>query len=192
MGEGVLEMSKFGKAIDEDVKQYMKSILKSYFLGVVTGILFMFLILIPNTAHASDENGEILCLAQNIYFESGNQPMVGKIAVSHVVLNRVESNLYPNTICEVIRQGETYINWKGIEVPKKDRCQFSWYCDGLSDEPVDSKTWIESILIARRVMDGEWTDITEGALFYHADYVLPFWANELNRTTTIDNHLFYK
>jgi len=192
MGEGVLEMSKFGKAIDEDVKQYMKSILKSYFLGVVTGILFMFLTLMPNTANASDENGEAFCLAQNIYFESGNQPMVGKIAVSHVVLNRVESDLYPDTVCDVIYQAEMRENWKGDIVPVRNRCQFSWYCDGKSDDPVDSKTWIASMQLARRILQGEWSDITEGATHYHADYIHPFWADSLNRTTTIDNHLFYK
>jgi len=192
MGEGVLEMSKFGKAIDEDVKQYMKSILKSYFLGVVTGILFMFLTLMPNTANASDENGEAFCLAQNIYFESGNQPMVGKIAVSHVVLNRVESDLYPNTVCDVVYQAEMRENWKGDIVPVRNRCQFSWYCDGKSDDPVDSKTWIASMQLARRILQGEWSDITEGATHYHADYIHPFWADSLNRTTTIDNHLFYK
>ena len=192
MGEGVLEMSKFGKAIDEDVKQYMKSILKSYFLGVVTGILFMFLILMPNTANASDENGEAFCLAQNIYFESGNQPMVGKIAVSHVVLNRVESDLYPDTVCDVVYQAEMRENWKGDIVPVRNRCQFSWYCDGKSDDPVDSKTWIASMQLARRILQGEWSDITEGATHYHADFVYPYWADSLNRTTTIDNHIFYK
>ena len=192
MGEGVLEMSKFGKAIDLEVKEYMKGILGSYLMGILTGVLFMFFMFFPNNAHASDENGEILCLAQNIYFESGNQPMVGQIAVSHVVLNRVESNLYPDTICEVIHQGETYINWKGNILPVRDRCQFSWYCDGKSDEPVDSKTWIASILLARRILDGEWSDVTEGATHYHADWAHPFWADSLKRTTTIDNHLFYK
>jgi len=194
LGKGVLEMSKFGKVIDQQVNhEFLKTLLgfvSGAGFGFIVGMLVMFGTM--QKAYASDENGEIFCLAQNIYFESGNQPMVGKIAVSHVVLNRVESELYPNTVCEVVYQSKLRENWKGNMVPIRNQCQFSWYCDGLSDDPVDSKTWIESVLLARRIMSGEWTDVTEGALFYHADTVLPYWADELNRTTTIDNHLFYK
>jgi len=185
-------MSKFGKAIDLEVKEYMKGILGSYVMGILTGVLFMFIMFLPNNANASDENGEAFCLAQNIYFESGNQPMVGKIAVSHVVLNRVESDLYPDTICDVIYQAKTRVNWKNEIVPIRNQCQFSWYCDGKSDDPVDSKTWIASMQLARRIIQGEWSDITEGATHYHADFVYPYWADSLNRTTTIDNHIFYK
>jgi len=159
-------------------------------IGFIVGMLVMFATM--QQAHASDENGDVFCLAQNIYFESGNQPMVGKIAVSHVVLNRVKSDLYPDTICDVVYDSKTRINWKGNEVPIRNQCQFSWYCDGKSDDPADSKTWIASMQLARRIVNGEWTDITEGATHYHADFVYPFWADSLNRTTTIDNHLFYK
>lgn len=161
--------------------------------GVLFGAVFAaFLLFVSFAAKASDENGEAFCLAQNIYFESGNQPMVGKIAVSHVVLNRVESDLYPDTICDVVYQAEMRENWKGDIVPVRNRCQFSWYCDGKSDDPVDSKTWIASMQLARRIIQGEWSDITEGATHYHADFVYPYWADSLNRTTTIDNHIFYK
>tara|TARA_B100002019_G_scaffold293504_1_gene321661 strand:+ start:6855 stop:7385 length:531 start_codon:yes stop_codon:yes gene_type:complete len=157
--------------------------------GFIVGMLLM---MTSMKAEAYDANGEAFCLAKNIYFEAGNQPLVGKVAVSHVVLNRVDSSLYPDTICDVVYQSRWRINWKGEEVPVRNKCQFSWFCDGKSDEPVDSKTWIESMLIARRVIEGEWSDVTEGATHYHADSVLPYWASSLNRTVTIDNHLFYK
>ena len=157
--------------------------------GFIVGMLLM---MTSMKAEAYDANGEAFCLAKNIYFEAGNQPLIGKVAVSHVVLNRVDSSLYPDTICDVVYQSRWRINWKGEEVPVRNKCQFSWFCDGKSDEPVDSKTWIESMLIARRVMEGEWSDVTEGATHYHADSVLPYWASSLNRTVTVDNHLFYK
>lgn len=195
MGEGVLEMNEkhkfgiMGRMAERELLIRLGIGLGSVTFGFFMGLFLMFASMKVN---ASDENGDILCLAQNIYFESGNQPLVGKIAVSHVVLNRVESDLYPDTICGVIYQAELRENWLGKMVPVIGRCQFSWYCDGKSDDPVDSKTWIESILIARRVVQGEWSDITEGATHYHADYIHPFWADSLNRTTTIDNHLFYK
>ena len=157
--------------------------------GFIVGMLLM---MTSMKVEAYDANGEAFCLAKNIYFEAGNQPLIGKVAVSHVVLNRVDSSLYPDTICDVVYQSIWRINWKGEEVPVRNKCQFSWFCDGKSDEPVDSKTWIESMLIARRVIEGEWSDVTEGATHYHADSVLPYWASSLNRTVTVDNHLFYK
>jgi len=170
MGKGVLEMKRI----------------------IIGALLFTGVLLYNEPLKGSDENGDVFCLAQNIYFESGNQPMVGKIAVSHVVLNRVESELYPDTICDVVYQAKTRENWLGKIVPILNQCQFSWYCDGKSDDPVDSKTWIASMQLARRILNDEWTDITEGATHYHADFVYPYWADSLNRTTTIDNHVFYK
>ena len=95
------------------------------------------------------EKGEIYenlqCLAQNIYFEARNQPTQGKIAVAHVVLNRVKSKRYPNSACEVIRQG-------GQE--RRHRCQFSWWCDGKSDETNNLAAWNESQKLARDVAWG--------------------------------------
>ena len=89
------------------------------------------------------------CLAQNIYFEAGNQPFAGKLAVAHVTLNRVFDLQFPNDICGVVYQTREYRkSWTGEMVPKRGMCQFSWYCDGKSDEPKDSLTWIESIRVA--------------------------------------------
>lgn len=133
-----------------------------------------------------------VCLAKNIYFEAANQSFAGKLAVSHVVINRVMDTQFPDTICDVVYQAYTKINWRGNEVPIRNKCQFSWYCDGLSDEPLDSKTWAKSLIIADMVLTGAQPDITEGALWYHADYILPYWADELEYVTTIDEHIFYK
>ena len=132
------------------------------------------------------------CMAQNIYFESANQSFAGRLAVGHVVINRMEDLQFPNTVCGVIYQAKTKINWKGNEVPIRNQCQFSWYCDGLSDEPVDSATWIKSLRIADLVLTGEYQDITEGSLWYHADYIYPYWADELEYVTQIQDHIFYK
>ena len=69
---------------------------------------------------------EITCLAQNIYFEARSEPVAGMLAVGHVVLNRVASDRFPDTVCKVIRQGGER---------RRHRCQFSWWCDGRSDKP---------------------------------------------------------
>lgn len=155
------------------------------FLGFLTGALSM-------QVQASDENNEIYCLAQNIYFESGNQPLAGKIAVSQVVLNRVDHAFYPDTICGVVYQAKMRVNWKNDYVPIRNMCQFSWFCDGKSDIPVDSTTWLSSLNIARNVVQGLYGDITEGATHYHATHVNPYWAESLNETVVINDHIFYK
>ena len=143
-------------------------------------------------ATAYDENNDIYCLAQNIYFEAGNQPLAGKIAVSQVVLNRVEHYAYPDNVCGVVYDAKWRENWKGKMVPIRNQCQFSWFCDGKSDDPVDSATWLSSMHIARDVMQGAYGDITEGATHYHATWVYPYWADSLNETVVINEHVFYK
>ena len=169
-------------------KWFYENVIK---IGMLISMPLM-LAFVAQELKAYDENGERYCMAQNIYFEAANQSFAGKIAVGHVVINRVEDLQFPNNVCGVIYQAKTKVNWKGNVVPIRNQCQFSWYCDGLSDEPVDSVTWIKSLRIADLVLTGEYKDITEGALWYHADYIYPYWADELEEVTQIDNHRFYK
>ena len=131
----------------------------------------------------------ITCLALNIYFESRNQPIEGQIAVSQVVLERVKSEKYPNTVCEVVFQGPTY-SWS-VNYPIKDRCQFSWYCDGLSDKPKDEIAWLNSLEVAEKVYYGL-TDTIKGATHYHSVKVDSWWAKYKVKVRQIGDHIFYK
>ena len=143
------------------------------------------------------------CLALNMYHEARNQGSAGLLAVSSVVLNRVKDKRFPNTICEVIEQGPTRESWKTRQTPDpndavfypiKNRCQFSWYCDGKSDVPKQVKTWKRLLTIANSIVYNkfDFVDITDGALFYHADYVTPGWAKTKQRTVEIEDHIFYR
>jgi spore germination cell wall hydrolase CwlJ-like protein len=163
--------------------------------AAMTIVFVLAFVAVANKAFASDENGDRFCLAQNVYFESGNQPFSGKLAVANVTLNRVLDTQFPNTICDVVYQSK---GWKeswitGEMIPKRGMCQFSWFCDGKADHPKDSVTWLESIRIADLVLGSEqYLDITDGALYYHADYIYPYWADHLERLVVIENHIFYK
>lgn len=126
------------------------------------------------------------CLALNIYFEARNEPLNGKIAVSHVVLNRVASKQYPNTVCKVVKQGRT---WKNKIV--RNKCQFSWHCDGKSDKPKDKTSWQAAKVLAKGILEGKISDPTNGALSYHADYVNPYWTASMKRTSKFGVHIFY-
>ena len=165
---------------------------KAFLYGMAFGALLMFILLFPGQLKASDANNEIFCMAQNIYFEAGNQPLAGKVAVGQVVLNRLEHSNYPGTMCDVIYQAKWKENWLGNMHPIRNQCQFSWFCDGKSDEPEISPTWYESLKVARDVVQGGYPDITEGATHYHNDKVNPYWADSLNQTVIINNHIFYK
>ena len=143
------------------------------------------------------------CLADNMYFEARNQGTAGIIAVSNVVLNRVVSDKFPDTICGVVRQGPTRESWRTRQTedpndavfhPIRHKCQFSWYCDGKKDKPGNMEHYNEMYQFALNIVKGELSllDITDGALWYHADYVNPSWASQKEMTTEIGDHIFYR
>ena len=136
-----------------------------------------------------------ICLALNTYHEAKNQSLVGQIATAQVVMNRVEDDRFPNTICEVVKQGPTRPSWEDPEkeYPIKHRCQFSWYCDGKPDTPKNEKAWRKAQDVAFLVLYNKiQLDVTEGATHYHATYVRPAWAKTKKRTTRIEKHIFYR
>ena len=132
----------------------------------------------------------LVCLALNVYHEAKNQSFLGQVAVAQVVMNRVNDKRYPNTVCEVVKQGQTY-KWKP-SLPIKNKCQFSWYCDGKSDTPKETKAWEDAMHVANGVYNQHLSELVEGATHYHADYVNPSWAETKTYVTRIDDHIFYR
>ena len=133
----------------------------------------------------------LMCLAMNVYHEARSEPVAGQIAVAQVVINRVNDKRFPNTVCEVVKEGSTDSNG----IPKKHLCQFSWYCDGADDDPnLESQPWKDSLVVAKSVLDGITVEIVGKATHYHATSVLPYWAknNKYKRVAKIDKHIFYR
>ena len=139
---------------------------------------------------------EATCLAKNMYYEARNQGLAGQLAVSLVVMNRVKDSRYPNTVCGVVEQGPTSESWKknGTFYPIRNRCQFSWFCDGKSDEPKEPITYKRLLDLALVLVydDIQIVDFTEGATHYHADYVYPAWRKSKTKTVEIADHIFYR
>ena len=150
-------------------------------------ILLVILLLVIGSEVYGDEKK---CLTENIYFEARGQGQAGWLAVAQVTLNRVEDRRFPNTVCEVVKQGLTYASGQ----PIRNKCQFSWYCDGKSDVPLEHEKMIyeESFELAVKLLEERPMDFTEGAVHYHSDSVNPWWAEHMVKTTRIDNHIFYK
>lgn len=125
---------------------------------------------------------ELTCLARNIYFEARSEPLEGKLAVAHVVMNRVTSQLFPDTVCGVVQDGTDEV---------LHRCQFSWFCDGKPDIVDDAAAWAEAMALAGQVYWGRGEDPSGGALWYHADYVKPVWRKAFAEAAVIGRHIFY-
>jgi spore germination cell wall hydrolase CwlJ-like protein len=126
---------------------------------------------------------ELECLALNIYFEARSEPSLGRRAVGHVVMNRVNHRDFPDSICDVVRQG-------GSRTSKQ--CQFSWWCDGLPDTPYNRKLWLKSLKLAVEIYAGRSKDPTGGALWFHADHTNPDWSRSFQRGPKIGHHIFYR
>jgi len=133
---------------------------------------------------------QLECLALNIYFEARNQSYDGQLAVSHVVLNRVKHEKFPNNICDVVKEA----NYTSGGHLIRHKCQFSWYCDGLSDQPKELEVWKRSQKVARDAyalyINGY--DLTEGSTHYHSNKVDPYWNKSMTHIARIDDHFFYK
>ena len=172
------------------------------FKGLMLGIFGMLVLTYCTPVQANtSKDQEIACMAKNMYWEARNQSLEGMIAVGYVTMNRVLDHRYPSTVCSVVYQAqhskwwlETHGKWH----PLRDRCQFSWYCDGKRDVvPSQDKDLYEQIIgIAAKIYYGYNSilvyDFTKGATHYHADYVYPSWAEKKTQTVTIGKHIFYR
>lgn len=133
---------------------------------------------------AARHEREALCLAKAIYFEARGEPLAGQFAVARVVLNRAADRRFPDTICDVIYQDSEL----------KHRCQFSFACDGMPDEPEDETAWALARGMAEAMLRSERPQISTRVLratHYHADYVAPWWAPKLRPAGQVGRHIFY-
>ncbi len=123
------------------------------------------------------------CLARAVYFEARSESALGQMAVAKVILNRVKSPQYPNTICGVVYQG----------TQRRNSCQFSFACDGQPDDVKQPAAWAQAKSVAQRAIKGD-MNLGSGmntATSYHADYVTPRWAKTLRKVSRIGRHIFY-
>jgi spore germination cell wall hydrolase CwlJ-like protein len=139
----------------------------------------------PFSALTTEAKKQVTCLAENIYFEAGHEPLEGKKAVAFVTFNRLLTGNYADSICGVVQQkhGGT--------------CQFSWYCDASI---AAKRLTIKNTPLYNEILElstnlflnfEKVRDVTNGATYYHADYVNPGWTR-LKKEKQIGRHIFYK
>jgi len=122
------------------------------------------------------------CLSEALYFESRGESVRGEFAVGEVIMNRVDSSDFPNTICGVVRQGEAHRN----------ACQFSFMCDGKPEVIREKAAYVKAGKIAHLLMNGAPRTLTDGATYFHTRSVNPSWSHKFTRTAAIGAHLFYR
>ena len=129
----------------------------------------------------AEREKQLNCLAKNIYFEAGHEPLEGKVGVAQVTIKRSESSKWPSDICNVVYQ-KNIIYGKVI-------CQFSWYCE-QGPTVKSNAAYVESMEVAKKVLlENFRLPSLKGAYYYHADYVQPNWG--LPKITQIGHHIFY-
>lgn len=121
-----------------------------------------------------DEQGK--CLANAVYFEARGESLEGQLAVADVVINRTESDKYPSTWCNVIKQ----------------KAQFSFVKNRAFPKVRDMESWETAKAVARIAIEDAHEIVPEGVLWYHADYVKPVWRKRLNQVAKVGVHIFYE
>jgi spore germination cell wall hydrolase CwlJ-like protein len=123
------------------------------------------------------------CLAAGIYFEARGESVKGQAAVAQVILNRVRNPAYPKTICGVVYQNEKWRN----------RCQFSFACDGIKDRVASREHYAMAEEVAMAVTAGKiWLPEVGSSTHYHTTYVSPRWARAMDKMKRIGQHIFYR
>ena len=129
------------------------------------------------------QGGDALsCLAEALYFEARGERIRGQFAVAEVILNRVDSPRYPNSVCGVVNQG----------TGARFRCQFTYTCDGQEEVIREQRAYDRVAKIAKIMLEGGDRILTAGATHYHTNAVNPRWARRFPRTATIGTHHFYR
>jgi spore germination cell wall hydrolase CwlJ-like protein len=178
---------------ENKMEKSLKSLNLLFGLLFVIGLTFMIstnrINVIKSNSYAKTESIEsieknLTCLALNIYREAGHEPFEGKVAVAQVTLNRTQHPSFPNTVCEVVYQKNSFMG--------KVVCQFSWYCDSVHRmRPVNKQAYEESYRVAKMVyLEDFKLESVKSALYYHADYVNPNWGKK--KVTKIGAHIFYE
>lgn len=149
------------------------------------------LVFLSQVSQAKDT--EVMCLAKNIYYEAGAEPLEGKMAVAQVTMNRVEHPSFPKTVCGVVKQNA--IRKSNSEWDDDKRiCQFSWVCQGRRIIKKESDNWQESLEIAKSFLteNKSYDKFEDDVLFFHEKH-LPFnWKQKYTKVAVIGNHIFYR
>ena len=149
-------------------------------------IVLMSILFMSQRAWSSDMD-EVGCLAEAIYFEARGEDIIGMIAVGQVIINRVNDERFDDTICSVVHAGHYYENY-----PIRNRCQFSYWCDGKPERYGDIKAFEMVMIATQSILDNIRIEGLDYATHYHASHITPYWSQAFKRVRQIGGHIFYE
>jgi len=116
-------------------------------------------------------------LAEAIVYEARSESLRGRYAVASVILNRVDSNRFPDTIEAVITQSK----------------QFSYLADMQNQSTPTKQDWYEGYSVAYNTMKKKINRVTIADHYLNPDEVkrIPLWARVYNKVEVIGNHHFF-
>ena len=126
-------------------------------------------------------NRAVHCLALANYYEAASEGDAGMRAVSQVVLNRTRHPAFPHAVCDVVFQG----------AERASGCQFTFTCDGSLSRPPSPMLFARARAIATEALRGRVEAAVGMATHYHANFVVPYWADQLDKIRTVGRHIFY-
>lgn len=121
------------------------------------------------------------CLALANYYEAASEGDGGMRAVSQVVLNRMRHPIFPHSVCGVVFQG----------AERATGCQFTFTCDGALKRPPNPALFLRARAVAEAALRGRVEASVGMATHYHANFVVPYWADSLDKIRTLGSHIFY-
>jgi spore germination cell wall hydrolase CwlJ-like protein len=136
-------------------------------------------------AAQAKQQGDLECLARNVYYEARGEPADGQYAVAEVTMNRLASRSYPDTVCAVVHEKR----WD--EIRGRYVGAFAWTEFDAMAEP-EGRAWDEARKVAEDVYFGRAPRQLDGATHFHATYMKPSWAKQRKRVARIGGHVFYR
>ena len=137
-------------------------------------------------AKIDELTSDVLWMSTAVYFESRSEPTAGQLAVASVIKNRVKSGRFPNTVEAVVTQGRKGKNG----YPLRNKCAFSFYCDGKAEVVSDRESWEKAVRVSIHVLEGT-IDYADGADHFELKNRKPYWLSSMRKVATIDKHNFY-
>ena len=147
------------------------------------------IVLLASIIHKAraDTMDDVGCLVEAIYFEARGESVIGMIAVGQVILNRVNDERFPRDVCSVVHAGQYWNNH-----PVRDRCQFSYWCDGKPERYNDINALDTVRISVDSLLNGVRIEGLGRATHYHASHVAPYWTKNFKRIRQIEGHIFYE
>ena len=129
----------------------------------------------PAAPNLAERDPELECVAKVVHHEAANQSRIGQLAVAQIMINRVHSQRFPTTLCDVANQPGQFFNVSAYN-PRRD-----------------TRQWRSAVEVAAEALIGQAEDVTNGAYFYHAAAQAPnrFFKSR-KRVLTLGDHVFYR